>query len=171
MDNFIGIDPGVSGAYAIVRADLHIEKIADFTSMLDIYESIREYRPKGAIMEAVHIWTGSASKASTTFMKNAGGIEAILEVLMIRHQLIQPQFWQKQCGVIITKPPVVGKLTEAQRRKRNAEHKARLKEKSIQQAARFFGLNQKTLNDAKADALNMARIAINMFGRGAHNGY
>lgn len=180
MDYFIGIDPGKSGGYAVISRDLSIQKIANFTSMKDLYETIKQFKIRGAVLEEVHMMPNTAAKSGTTFMKNAGGEEAILEVTC-RYQLIKPQAWQKECGVVVAKPKLPPKIDKkkfagnkkelnaamAKRKKDvqriNREHKEKVKEKSIAIASRYFSIKQSELNEHTADALNMARVAARIF--------
>lgn len=159
---FLGIDPGVSGALALIRDDNFVMLSDDFESFSKHYQQLKGYQINLSFLENVWIMPGAASKSSTTFMKNAGGWEALLSILGIKHMLDTPQTWQKEILGVIPKAITKGlEKKEADRVKR--EHKKKIKEKSVQEANRFFGLDLKNTEDGKADALNMARFAMKYF--------
>lgn len=156
---FLGCDPGVSGAIAVIRNDSFVMLCEDFTSFRKHYEQLKDLEINLAFIEDVHIWAGSGAKSSTTFMKNAGGWLSLLEILNVKHLLESPQTWQKKIIGTIPKPATKGlEKKDADRIKR--EHKKAIKLRSVQTANRFFGLDLSSGDDGKADALNMALYAM-----------
>lgn len=179
MRNFIGIDPGIKGAYAIVSEDYKVIRILDFKSNFLLYRAIIDFEVVAAVFEDVWIQGGPVSaKSSTTFMKNAGGIEAVIEVLQIPHVKMMPQTWQKRLGVAVQKTSVGDlklklkslqneddkKLIKKQISKIKRDDKIKLKEKSADIAKRFFSCEINRHD--QADALNMARVAVDIFSKG-----
>lgn len=164
MENFLAIDPGKSGAYAIIDRKFQILKLEAFAGFLPIYRDIQAFDIFGAVIEDVRILgIGASSQSSTTFMKNAGGLEAILQCLLIRHKLVAPKEWQAKAGCNLAKP-VCKSPDKKVRDAANRAHRKNLKEKSVEVAAKFYGLDPASIDEHKADALNMARIAIQIFG-------
>lgn len=184
MPNFLGIDPGVGGAYAVVNEKFQLVHVQNFESFSDLFEAIKEFEISAAVMELVRIQgIGASSQSSTTFMKNAGGLEAILEVLHIRRELVDAQRWQKRFGVSISKtstahlteelkklrtistPESIIKEKELKKEKKriSAQDKKRLKLKSVEVAEKFFAHQPKDHN--QADAMHLARFAVENFYR------
>lgn len=164
MNLFLGIDPGESGAFAIVDSDNNVLELHDFHSFLHFFEFVSRIGFKGAAMESVRLWGIESAQAGTTFMKNAGGEEAILQCLQIRHVMVEPQTWQKSLGVSIAKSVTKG-LESKEAAKIRRKDKERLKQKSIEVASKYYGIQEIALNHGKADALNVARYAMEVFGR------
>lgn len=159
---FLGIDPGVSGAFAIIDQNYKVLELHSFSSFHFIHDRLSNYKITMAVMEEVFIWRGSAAKGSTTFMKNAGGWEALLEVLDIPHALIKPDVWMKSTIGLVPRPKTKGmekKAAAAIKRK----HTAGIKLRSISKANKLFVTHLQPKDDGKADALNMARYAMNHF--------
>jgi hypothetical protein len=163
MRNFIGIDPGVTGAIAIIDDAFEIVHLSNFKSFAIFFTLIKEANVCGAVIENVIRWGHEGAKSSTTFMQNIGGTKAILEVLNVRRQFIEPTKWQRAFGVSVTKKVCLKKRTKAEIDRANREHKKRLKEKSVEVAKNFYGLNY-DIEHNQADALNMARYAHLIFG-------
>lgn len=161
---FIGIDPGVSGAYAIIDEDFKILSLENFTNFKKFWNDLGEYGPfanieRFIVLEDVRIWPGASSQSSTTFMKQVGGLEAIIEVHGVKYEKRLPEKWQKEIGGFPVKPITKGlEKKEADRIKR--EHKNNIKAHSIKIANAFFGTELSKKEDGKADALNMARLGF-----------
>lgn len=156
---FLGIDPGLSGAYAIISETYIVQALADFIGFRPFYAIVKDTMPILTFIEDVHIWPGASAAGSTTFMKNAGGYEAILEALNIKRLQETPQTWQKAIlGTIAKVSTKTLPKKEADRLKR--EHKKKIKKASVDFANKYFGLQLKDSEDGKADALNMALYAL-----------
>lgn len=98
MTTFVGIDPGKTGGITSLRGDgkLVWSKFTTWQEMKSFIDS--EVRMSDSVfvaLEDVHGFPGMHVKAVTTFMKNAGGWEALLEVMGVSHSLIPPTRWQK----------------------------------------------------------------------------
>lgn len=166
MPKFMGIDPGVTGAFAIIDEKFEIVLVKKFESFAEVYAAILAHEIRAVMMEEVRVWPGQAAQANTTFMKNAGGYEAILEALNVRRVFVSPQVWQRAVGSNVAKEPSKTR-DKKERDKINREHKKKIKAKSIKVAREFFGLNHE-IEEGEADALNIARYGISVFG--ASNG-
>ena len=70
-------------------------------------------------IEKVHAFPGMSAKSTTTFMKNAGGLETLLEVTNTPHELIPPTRWQ---NAIIGKSSLKGKDKKKDTKKRALEY-------------------------------------------------
>lgn len=159
---YLGIDPGVSGAYAII--DSHAPRVAvtfKNTDWKNIYKELQSNPVKLAYIEDVHIRKGEGSKSSKTFMINFGQWLLILNLLDIPHLLKSPQIWQKKIIGVVEKISTKGITDKKIRDRINYEHKKKIKAKSVEFANRYWGnLNLKPSEDGKADALNMAIYAM-----------
>lgn len=101
---FIGIDPGVSGAFAVLNS------IGEVVLLDSWYMRHRLYGFEGeiklAVLEKVHSMPQQSVVAVTTFMKNAGHWEGVLEVKCWPYDLVTPQAWQKKIlDFVPTKEP------------------------------------------------------------------
>lgn len=159
MRNYIGIDPGISGAFAVVNAQFDIVQIGRFTSFTEFFQALQEHKVSGCCVEAVRLFSKKQGlTSSATFMKQFGGVLAILEVLNIRHHMIDSKAWQNRCNVKVSYVPDLLLSKEQQRYRK----KKLLKAKSVERAVQFFGLTEKIDHDV-ADALHMARCAVETF--------
>lgn len=95
---WIGIDPGKSGAIALIHRDgeLVLDWPGDPASAADVLTTWRmEYRIELAALERVHAMPGQGVKSMFTFGQNFGQWEGILAALGIPHLQPGPQEWQK----------------------------------------------------------------------------
>lgn len=103
-----GIDPGKTGAIAFIQVVDGVEtyEVFDFetTSLKQIRALMNAYNPNIVVLEQVHIQSGSASKGSTTFMKNVG---IHIGIICEQYPLIEvlPAKWQKTLGITYTIEP------------------------------------------------------------------
>lgn len=118
MDKFliIGIDPGITGAMAMIDQDLHLIGIADLPVMptgvgnrqqingaelAKILRSVQESRQRQITVriEDVASMPQDGSVQAFSFGKNVGRILGILEALQIPYELIKPAEWKKRAGL------------------------------------------------------------------------
>lgn len=159
---FLGVDVGTrAGAYALIRSDFTVLRAQNFTTFIDFHSAVTAAGPiTFAALELVRVWPGASAQASTTFMKNAGGYEAILEVLGIKRELVHPKRWQKDILGQLAKPVTRG-LPAKDANKIKREYKKKIKETSIKKANERFGIQIE--NDGIADALNIALYGMRVF--------
>lgn len=159
---YLGIDPGVSGGFAIIDANQpRIIETFKETSWINIYNVLEGNPIKLAYLEEVHIRPGSASKSSKTFMMNFGQWVLILGLLDIPYLLKPPTTWQKGTVGLTEKVSTKGITDKKIKDRMKREHDKKVKAKSIEFANRYWGgLNLKSTDDGKADALNMALYAM-----------
>jgi len=101
MSLFLGVDPGQSGAYAIIDDKGHVvhwckgsEPCKDRRDMITAYAYSIDY----AVLEKVHSMPKQGVASSFKFGVSFGEATTILEILDIRHELVTPQKWQKVMG-------------------------------------------------------------------------
>ncbi len=102
MRYFAGIDPGATGAIAILSDDATRFFFQDFTedlSMLHafIYSAHNECRIELAVLEKVHSMPKQGVASSFKFGMNFGIWKMALASCRIPFQLITPQRWRKAC--------------------------------------------------------------------------
>ena len=146
MKLIAGIDPGKTGAIAIIAEKMEILNVHDWESpraasdFLDIW---KRGDISFAILEKVHSFPGQGVKSVWSFAENFGVWEGILSAMEIPFQLIPPRQWMK------------GQITPSDHikvKKRGLTVCRRLYPKS-----NWFRLER---HDGRADAVLMARYAI-----------
>lgn len=105
MARILGIDPGISGALAVLEG----EKVHVVTSLptrrntagkteLDahaLYMMVGTLRPDLAVLEQVHAQPGNGASASFSFGRSLGKIKAVLEIIHCAYIEPTPQAWKK----------------------------------------------------------------------------
>ena len=166
MELFLGIDPGKSGAFALIDSDMRPILTENFSNFFRFNEVLNIYKSdiKFCAIELVFIISLTRANSATTFMKNAGGMEALCEAAGLRRELITPQRWQKEIlGVIhIRKKKDKTESTKDALKRRN-ENREKIKLLSVQKANMRFGINLNNKQDGIADACNLALYAMKSF--------
>ena len=106
----IGIDPGSSGAIAVVGRDgsyiAHINmptvKVGTKSRVngAALAAFLREHRGAHAWLEQVGAMPGQGVSSMFTFGHAAGVVEGLLQGLGIPYTLVTPQAWKKRAGLI-----------------------------------------------------------------------
>lgn len=96
---YIGIDPGRSGAIAMLKAGKTAIIRLDQTEH-DIAEQLEHLLsyPAVAVMERVHSSPQMGVKSAFTFGESAGFLKGLLAAYAIPYRLVTPQVWQKKMG-------------------------------------------------------------------------
>lgn len=97
MTWYLGIDPGKTGAVAMVRyPDI---EIFDWDGVVNTSAKIREWKAEfeiaGAFLEDVHAMPTDGNVSAFRFGKNAGHWEGIMATLQISLKTISPKQWRK----------------------------------------------------------------------------
>jgi crossover junction endodeoxyribonuclease RuvC len=98
---YIGLDPGLKGAYAIIRkGDLQACGDFDKPTIISLFNAIA-HMPEGAIccLEKVHAMPKQGSVSMFTFGENYGWLKGVLDAFHIPFQEIPPQTWKKEFGL------------------------------------------------------------------------
>ena len=97
MKAYIGIDPGKSGALAIIRQDGQVET---YTFDPFVYATtLRHLSPCHDVvccLEKVGAMPGQGVVSMFNFGHNFGFIEGLLQAYAIPYQLVPPQTWKKE---------------------------------------------------------------------------
>jgi hypothetical protein len=141
---YIGIDPGVSGAYACLSEEGTIHGAHNWESIeisiATLNDIRRDYDVRLAVLEHVHAFPKQGVSSVFTFGTNFGIWQGVLQALQLPHILVTPSRWQG--AVFDSNKKVDGeKLSVAFINRR------------------FPGLNLKKSHHGKADALCMAIYA------------
>lgn len=96
MKIFVGIDPGKSGAMAIIYPNGEVKTIPfNSSSYLIALEEIKGQEVK-CCLEKVGAMPGQGVVSMFNFGHNFGYIEGILQANFIPYQLVPPQTWKKE---------------------------------------------------------------------------
>ena len=152
MGYFLGIDPGKSGAFAFVSADLTdylVFKYPDTESALVriIEDTLEDHPVVFAAIERAQAAPMQGRSSIMTYGANYGGWIMLLSYLQISMVTVPPKKWQKR---------VYGSITRA----------AELKLASVAHASRMFPRADIGKNHNLADALNIALYARAEFNNG-----
>jgi len=95
---YLGIDPGVSGAAALISGK-SVVAIIDFTNPQETYGNLFAISDlvtiRGAGLERVGAAPGQGGRSIFTFGENYGWWQGVLIALGIPYQLVNPLQWQK----------------------------------------------------------------------------
>ena len=96
----LGIDPGASGAYAMINVNTReviVESFKDFKTTVDFFHT-HSYNIKACAIEQVGGFIGVPQPGSRMFNfgMNYGFFLGLLESLDIEYVLVRPQAWQKE---------------------------------------------------------------------------
>ena len=111
---FIGIDPGLNGAIALLDAEKGVLSISDMPT-LEVKrnnKAKKEVSPIGvaiflgktprqsrAVLERVGAMPGQGVTSVFSFGRSVGIIEGVLATMLIPVDIVTPQAWQKAAGV------------------------------------------------------------------------
>lgn len=95
--SYIGIDPGRSGAMAIIDT----LGVCTFPFDEERYIQALKKAPAGSIccLEHVHAMPKQGVTSSFNFGLNFGWLQGVLSTLGIRYELVHPQKWKKEFSV------------------------------------------------------------------------
>lgn len=100
MSVSIGIDPGKTGAIAVMDDDgilcleqFNVDKYVDVLSYVGQSTSVKDIK---VCLEKVGAMPGQGVVSMFNFGHNLGVIEGILSALRIPYQLVPPQTWKKE---------------------------------------------------------------------------
>lgn len=99
MDNFVGIDPGKSGALSSIGAVNKAIKMPLQGNDIDcraIRDFLIETKPDFVVIEKVGAMPGQGVKSMFTFGQSYGTIIGIVDAMEIPYQLVTPQAWKKK---------------------------------------------------------------------------
>jgi Holliday junction resolvasome RuvABC endonuclease subunit len=146
---YLGIDPGQSGALAVIANDGTVEthdwpiEIAGLGPLLT--SVLARYNVLGAAIEHVHSMPKQGVASSFNFGQNFGAWQAALAVRFVPYTLVTPRRWQKSMLDSSSGDTKTRSLSMARRLYPDAE------------------LHLKK-HDGRADALHLARYAQQLFG-------
>lgn len=106
---YIGIDPGATGALSVIftgdgipfKLDTVEFKNAGIDGFIFALKDILTFSPIGKVMvESVHAMPKQGVSSMFTFGTRFGEILGALKALGIGYELVTPQKWQKEIGVV-----------------------------------------------------------------------
>lgn len=127
-DIYIGIDPGKSGAVAIILNDgsLYTEKYPDTIHDLVKLMSICSDYNSHCVIEAVHSMPGQGVASTFTFGMNYGIWLGILSCSLIPYKRVTPHKWMKHYGTMPKDRPARKKYIKQLAQERYPKHKVTL---------------------------------------------
>lgn len=108
----IGIDPGLSGAIAVIDSNnkynlmvcdmpvMPLSKTKRQVNLATISKYLKVWKPRYVFLEQVHSMPKQGVASSFNFGMGYGGIQGVLYALDISFTLITPQKWKKQFNLI-----------------------------------------------------------------------
>lgn len=112
MNLVIGIDPGCSGALAVLDMHMHIIGTLNMPTLKVGSKSrvngaaaaawLSSYDDAHVFIEQVGAMPGQGTASMFTFGHAAGVIEGVVAGMMMPHTLVTPQAWKKSAGLIGT---------------------------------------------------------------------
>ena len=100
MKTYAGIDPGQTGAVAILNSDLNVMALEDWPGDIEsaaaIFQGLYlEFNPAFTCIE--HVTAMPKRGISSTFKlgTNLGAWQGIISALQVRYRLIRPREWQR----------------------------------------------------------------------------
>lgn len=105
---YIGIDPGLSGALAVIHNVNDTENIISEpfseTSYLDILKYVsKKSDTKVCCLEHVSAMPKQGVVSTFNFGSNFGWIQGVLQAYCIPYELVRPQKWKKEFGITADK--------------------------------------------------------------------
>ena len=92
--HFLGIDPGVSGAFAVIKSIGEVELVGLFPDRRILIDWLKLGHTASAAVEKVSAMPGQGVCSMFTFGYAYGIALGILEAHSVSHELITPQKWQ-----------------------------------------------------------------------------
>ena len=97
MKTFVGIDPGKSGALAVIREDGVVETyVFDPTVYVSVLDWVSKNTDAICCLEKVGAMPGQGVVSMFNFGHNLGFIEGVLRTTGIPYQMVPPQTWKKE---------------------------------------------------------------------------
>lgn len=113
MTRIIGIDPGLTGAIAILEANHDLLAVHDMPTTAtrkggkqlnipEVASILRGAHRQGALvkLEAVHAMPKQGVSSTFTFGMGYGALQGVIQTLGISMTLVTPQAWKKAAGLI-----------------------------------------------------------------------
>lgn len=105
----IGIDPGITGAIAVISQESETIHLIDSPflkirnkkkpDVAGYYKILKDFEKGTAIIEEVHAMPGQGGVSGFNFGTSFGIWIGILAAMQIPYQFVSPQKWKRQMGV------------------------------------------------------------------------
>ena len=106
---FLGIDPGKSGALAVIHSTVNADRAVELYSFDEAKyrEVLERYGNRrgvgGCVLERVSSMPGQGVASMFAFGVNYGYIRGLLEAFEIPYELVIPRAWKREYGVTADK--------------------------------------------------------------------
>lgn len=162
MNTYIGIDPGLDGALAIIR-DGHLQEIydtptlkpgkrrqLDLGAMVELLEPLREMGGVRVALERVHSFPGQGVASMFSLGYGLGAWEMALAAMRLPYVLVLPQEWRRL--LLAGYPPPE---TKKERKVQAVQHAIKI----FPAMAKIFRGPKGGMVDGRADAALLAEYA------------
>lgn len=109
----LGIDPGLSGALALLSPEGHVLAIEDMPTVEIVVNNkkrrtvppaalvalLKKMAPQKAFLENVGVRPGEGAVGAFSFGRNLGQIEGVLAALQIPTTLVHPATWKRRMSI------------------------------------------------------------------------
>ena len=95
ISHFLGIDPGVSGAFAVIKSIGEVELVGLFPDRKILIDWLKSGHTASAAVEKVTAMPGQGVVSMFTFGASFGLMCGVLEAHAVPYELITPGKWQK----------------------------------------------------------------------------
>lgn len=107
---YAGIDPGISGAVGYIHADGSFAAVHDMPTLVQttgrrlidagaLADILRQHGPAFVLVERVGPRPGERAAGAFSFGHTFGSILAVLAILGIAHDVVQPASWKRRAGI------------------------------------------------------------------------
>jgi len=112
MKIFIAIDPGISGAIAVLNEDSTLNALYDTpvyktgvknqreVDAIELYNILKNYTMEVVVLEKVHSMPGQGTTSSFNFGVNLGILKGVVGSLGLTPIMCTPQKWKKHFNLI-----------------------------------------------------------------------
>lgn len=103
---YIGIDPGASGALAVISETYEPVLCIDYQpdNCLKALKSLEKSRISAVYLEHVHAMPGNGVVSMFKFGENLGWWKGVLSALLLDFTLVDPKRWQNHFGFVKRTP-------------------------------------------------------------------
>lgn len=101
---YLGCDPGVSGALAVIRdGNAAVIPFSEPDYLRVMGEVLTHADPAVCCLEHVSAMPGQGVTSMFNFGRNFGWIQGVLQTNLIPYELVRPQKWKKEFGITADK--------------------------------------------------------------------
>lgn len=115
VDVYIGIDPGISGAMAVIEVcNNAILSVSTYAYNEGVYKQVLQQHSnvRSVVIENVHAMPGQGVVSTFTFGRNFGFTEGLAFACDLPYSFVSPRKWKKYFNVTADKATSIAKAQE-----------------------------------------------------------